>query len=505
MQDKLQYLSLETTYEVDDTFDSDKFIKLNMRIAHDGVNPNGSHFSVDGFSNAKSSLNYIPILAHVVVDADGKYDFGSHDIKIEEDAFNEGKYKEIYEELPIGVVPEDNGFEIKEYNNKNYVYINSYVWRGYSNYAEDIIKRDKNIKLSIEIIVDKYLYDAKKDLFLITEFRFKGITLLGSNVGTGMVDARATTESFSDDSKERLFSLLTELKKEIDKHQSSNEVDIDGKFTEERKGNVLDEKLEILSKYNLKIEDLDFNIEEMSAEDLEIKLIEFSKSHEDPKLLAFATFKEKYDILRKLVNTMDSSENYTFYWLLDFDDTFLFIQQYKYDDDSGYNESYGRIKYDFNKETNEATITGEWENIYLMWLTAEEKSSIETARNNYAQVKADFESYKADHATPNTEVEELRTFKTTKLAEERKEAETELFAKFEKLNGNEEFEKLKEKSSEYELGALEEKCFALLGKMSANFAANTPKKKEPIKVPVGYSHNESKDGLYERFFEEYKK
>lgn len=500
MHNDIKNLTLPLTYEVDPSFDSDRFIKLRLRFIHDGLNPNQSFFSTEVMEGAKPSLANIPILAHVVVDSDGNIDHGSHDMHIEQDLIDDKKYRVIYDEQPIGVVPETNNYEVSDYNGRKYAYTDAYLWVGYCGYSEDIVKRDTEVKLSIEIDVLSYVYDSKADIYNITDFVYKGITLLGQSVGTGMVDARATTETFADTSKEKLFALMTELKQELKKHQSSPEVNINGKsFTKETEGEILNEKVELVSKYSLKVEDLGFDINDLSLDDLETKLKNMSAL-----LKMSTTYNQKREALRNCVNSLDSSNTYTYHWLMDFDESFLYIEKTQFND-TGYVDTHGRMAYSFDDAAMTATITGEWEDIYFVYLTAAEKAAVDAARAESEQVKADFESYKADHATPNTEVEELRTFKITKLADERKVAETALFTKFEKLNGNEEFENLKVKSSEYEISALEEKCFALLGKMSANFAANTPKKKEPVKVPVDYSHNEFKDGLYERFFEEYKK
>ena len=75
---ELQHLSLATTYEVDETFDSDKFIKMCLRVAHDGKNPNSSSFEVSDMDNAKESIKNIPILAHVIYDEDDQPQFGGH-------------------------------------------------------------------------------------------------------------------------------------------------------------------------------------------------------------------------------------------------------------------------------------------------------------------------------------------------------------------------------------------------------------------------------------------
>ena len=159
---ELQHLSLATTYEVDNTFDSEKFIKMRLRVCHDGVNPNKSSFEVSDMEKAQDSIKNIPILANVIFDENDQPQFGGHDIVLEPNKMQEGEYKLIYKEVPIGVVPENCNHTIEKFDNKNYAFCDCYIWKDYSNYAQDIVERDKDIKLSMEILVDEYSYNAKE-------------------------------------------------------------------------------------------------------------------------------------------------------------------------------------------------------------------------------------------------------------------------------------------------------------------------------------------------------
>jgi hypothetical protein len=89
---------------------------------HNGKNPNQSHFSDEAIERASWSLSNIPLLANVVEDENGNLDFGAHDITIEMNKMSEDSLKIIYKEIPIGIIPETNNYEYKEYNVKNYFY-----------------------------------------------------------------------------------------------------------------------------------------------------------------------------------------------------------------------------------------------------------------------------------------------------------------------------------------------------------------------------------------------
>lgn len=129
------------------------------------------------------------------------------------------------------------------------------------------------------------------------------------------------------------------------------------------------------------------------------------------------------------------------------------------------------------------------------------KVEYEKMKIDYDSLKSEFNTYKTEYQTKEADVEELRTFKSTKLAAEREVAETELFEKFEKLNGNPEFETLRENAKTYEIEALEEKCFSILGKTTANFSA----KQKPITVKVPVETEETKEDPYGGLFDKYKK
>jgi hypothetical protein len=77
----LKYVSLATTYEKDISFDSERFIKMRLKICHDGINPNKSAFSVEDIQKAESSIPNTPILANTKVDEENQtVDLGSHDM-----------------------------------------------------------------------------------------------------------------------------------------------------------------------------------------------------------------------------------------------------------------------------------------------------------------------------------------------------------------------------------------------------------------------------------------
>lgn len=506
----LKYLNLATTYEVDDSFDSDKFIKLRLRVCHDGTNPNGTSFIVDVMDDAKESIKNIPLLAHVVFDENGQPQFGAHDMHIEEDKVNDGEYRIIYDEQPIGVIPETNNYEIAEYNGRNYVFVDCYCWRDYSNYAEVIIERDKTINLSMEIYVDEYRYNNQTKIYEILKYRYKGITLLGNSVGTGMIEAKAITEEFSLKNSDKFNEMMTELNEELSKHSNHSLDSSCMTFSNKKEDNELDEKLAILAKYNLKPEDLDFSIEDIEANDLEVKIKDFvEKSSNNPQSTFAATYNQKRRALQNALKDTyikDTDGNIVeaiCYYLMDFTNEYVFVEKAHLNENGDLNESYGRFSYTFDDANFTATITGDFEQMYIMWLTAEEKQEIENARNTAKE----FEEYKKTHTVNDEEYAELKKYKEEKEKAEREAAEAELFEKFEMLKDNDEFIELKKNASQYDLNTLAEKCYAILGKTTANFSLSGNKQRKFVKFNIRLNEDDKSDNNnpYEELIEKYKK
>ena len=481
---ELKHVSLATTYEIDSTFDSEKFIKMRLRVCHDGINPNKSSFEVADMESAKDSIKNIPILANVIFDSEGNPQFGGHDMELEDSKTKEGEYKLIYKETPIGVVPESCNHEIKEFNGKNYVFVDAYVWKNYSNYAQDIIERDNDIKLSMEILVDEYSYNAKQKVYNITAYRYSGITFLNKDYGTGMENALATTGTFSEDeNKEKFIIMMEELKETLQSYDINNQ----------ERGSNVEEKLKLLQDNNLTVESLDFSIDELSLEDLEVKIKEFiEKQNIDTSVEEKEP--EKYV---KSFELSHSDIRYALYQLLSpvetEDNEWYFIDQV-YDDRFEYMNWEGTKIYRqyYIKDGDNVEFSGERIELFQVRLTKEEKDALDSLKDGYSALEA--------------EVNELRSYKQDIETEARNEAEKALFETFPQLVGNEEFENLKKKSSEFTLEQLEKEISHIVVKTSEEFKAYSQKREQnPIVKIKNFKHESNDNNPYGDLFDKVKK
>ena len=332
----------------------------------------------------------------------------------------------LFIESPIGVIPESCNYSIEEYNGKNYVYCDAYIWKGYSNYASDIIERDKDIKLSMEILVDGFSYNAKKKIYNITDYRYQGITFLNKEFGTGMENALATTDTFSEDeNKQKFIMIMEELKETLSNYNKNNS---------DEGGSKVDEKvIALLDQYNITVEELDFDISNMSIDDVEAKLKE---KFDTPNNLDNGNNDNQEP--KKFVKSFELSHGeirYALYQLLYLveqeDNEWYFIDQV-YDDRFEYQNWEGTKIYrqGYKKDDDNVEFIGERIELFQERLTKEEKEALDNMRSNYSLLEE--------------QVSALTEFKEQKLAEERKEAEESLFTQFdEKLKGVEEYETLK--------------------------------------------------------------
>ena len=458
--EELHFVSLPISYEIDNSFKSSKYLRLRLRICHEGKNFNNSFFTVEDLDKEKESLYNSPILANVIFDENGQPQFGGHDMSYEPDKVKEGEYRIIYKEIPIGVIPESCNYAIEDFNGKKYVCADAYAYRGYSNYAQDILERDEEQKISMEIEVEKATYDGKQKIYNITDFKYLGVTFLNKNFETGMENARATVSSFSkDEFKDEYINLISEVKDEIAQFESNRTV-------QKKEGaEELENDEKFIKKFEISHEDIRYSL---------YKLLEITESEDKEWYFIDCVYDNKFEY-----------ENW--------DGNKIYRQTYSIDGDT-------------------VAFSGDRIQLWQERLTEEEKAALDNMRANYQalqdnlnstknefeSIKSEFDTYKNTYKTIESDVEDLRTFKNKKLEEERSAAEKSLFEMFdEKLKNNKEYEDLRAHCRDYELNTLSDKCFSIFGKLSANFskkltyvAAEIPNQKED---PCGFSE------IYEKY------
>lgn len=214
MMENVIHNSFSVNYSIDTSFNSDKFVKLRLDFAHDGINRKKTRFSSEILEEKKDGLFLSPILGHIIQNEDGTYRFGSHDIEFRPNPYQDNKPQNYYIETILGIIPPEEyaDFEIKQINGQNRFFVTGYLYKKYSNFAEDLLKEYENTPVSMETDILKYTYSAEEDVYDVLDFRYNGITLLGQEVTPGMIDANAQLFTAEKDTKEQIIIMLQELK-----------------------------------------------------------------------------------------------------------------------------------------------------------------------------------------------------------------------------------------------------------------------------------------------------
>ena len=262
-------------FEVTDT-SKDGLMPVKLKSCHIGLNRNQSCISEDVMNKYKSSFKGRPILGSIIKTETGEYEFHSHDYTINEDGEVE------YQEQPVGVISEieEPYLEYDKDEDKTYLMVKGNIFTDYSRAAE-ILERRKTCKCSVEIAVNEMSWNCDENYLSIDAFTFMGVTILGfeedgvTEIQEGMKGSKITIDNFSVEQNsmfnanysDKIVDLLSNIDKKLD-NLSYNKINQEGG---KAKVNHFEELLE---KYGVKLEDIDFEYEEMSDEELDVKFAE---------------------------------------------------------------------------------------------------------------------------------------------------------------------------------------------------------------------------------------
>jgi hypothetical protein len=266
-------------------------------------------------------------------------------------------------------------------------------------------------------------FEEKNNLFDIKSFEFSALTILGSDVEPCFEDAKI--ETFECD----------EFKKQYE--------EMVGKFTQ------------YLSSLNKK---------------------------EEPKTFSL-TMKDKLNLLQNSIEDEretdedDNTISYTSYWVMDFDDNYVYVNIYGWANDGSDKNYYVRGTYSIDEENSSATISKEsFEEIIQKWVTLAESQQIDSDRQT---MEANYNKLKDDYGVLQNENKILQDFKEKTEKEERKIEINAILDEFSADLANlDEYKNFRNEALEKLLTdeEIREKCFALLGKVQ--FEQKPKKNKE---------------------------
>ena len=217
--------------------------KCELWIMREGLNSNGSSFDLSGMDKASESLKNIPILAYIKKGEDGEPDFDEHNMEYRFETDDEGNLclKEHYLEVPIGVIPESNNYRLEKVNGHKWVVVDGYIWKSYSNEGYEILKRDEEKSVSMEISVNRG--EFSKNIYNILDYTYLGVTVLGSDVAPGISGAKIKMDFSTNDNTE-FFNAVKELNKMLKEELQSEVKQVDNitlEFEETKKKKKADD------------------------------------------------------------------------------------------------------------------------------------------------------------------------------------------------------------------------------------------------------------------------
>jgi hypothetical protein len=399
-----------------------EFTKAKCYVLYTGENRNGSLISKEAVEVALPSIYNCPVVAEVIY-KDGVKDFGSHGGRIVIDSSGI-RYEQTT--VPYGVVPESANARWETVDDKEYLVCEIILWSG--RYDDlDVFLADGVRPQSMEI--SPLEFEEKDNLFEITSFEFSALTILGSDVEPCFEDAKI--ETFECDTFKKQYEEMV------------------GKFTQ------------YLSSLN-------------KGEDVE--------TEEEPKTFSL-TMKDKLKLLQnsiedeRVTDDDDNTISCKYYWVMDFDDNFVYISIYGWAQDGSDEDYYVRGSYQIDEANSSATINKEsFEEIIQKWVTLTESQQIDSERQT---MEADFSQLKDDYSNLQNEIKVLQGFKEKTEKEERNLEINTILDEFSiDLANLEEYKNFRDEALEKELSndKIRDKCFALLGKVQ--FEQKSKKKQE---------------------------
>ena len=497
--------SLTDLCEINSSFDTGV-----LRIAYTGENRNHSYISKEAFERCIKTMYNCPIVCHYDRETDT---FGGHDMELVRDG--DGALQIINATTPIGCIPESSKYwfdmvEEEDGTTHEYLFAEVLIWKRQEEYRK--LKKDGITAHSMEITVkDGENIDG---VYHIHDFEFTAFALIGEEP----CFENAALQMFSNQNfKQQLSEMMQDLKESFSLVNTSTEDDNTHPQKDSMEGGekVLEDKMELLAKYDIDIESLDFSIEDFSIEELTEKFeamkqdntpVEKSPDEGEPEQDKFALTS---NIIEELVRVLSDAKierewgECSRYWYVDCDfdanevycwatnDWLLYGFTYSIDGDS--------IAIDYDSKKRKKYVIADFEEGEQPSPFAPVFELMEEKLHDNAEWEAKYQTASDTITSMETELGELRQFKTDTETAIAKGERDEVFARFEDLVGVEAFETLREHSMEYDTETLEEKCYAIRGKngTAAKFALEH--KAPKIKIEKSDDSHEPYGGLFAKY------
>ena len=530
--------SKKNEYETSDF----RFINVCIDVMHTGANFNKTSFTKDVINKAVPTIANMPILGYVVNELDDEdKDFKSHEHELR---ITDTDVKYLYAGQAYGVIPESCNprWVIKDDGTgteREYLRVDGLIWTKFGD-PVDIFTRDVTKNHSVELT--DMVYEAKRDdgITPVSSFKFDGCCILSTTdpkiqpAMTGScVTANFSVDDITSQIRERLYEYqaLTQNYAAQNENPSDEEKGDKTPMNENEKnpavtenagaeGAVENPEVETTTAENAATETeseaaaTENTASEEGAENATTETpAENAAPVEESEPAASSEFTltanqlrdEVYNALLKIQvpSRWDPECMIPKYWLTDIQDNEVIVT------DSGTYQLMG-IPYSMNGDNvvleyenikRKKVIYEDWDNgdvmpgLITMFSALTDKlvelsDSFTKATNEVSEIKPKLEAYQQAEAEA--------------VAAAEKAKRDELFSIMnEKLGANAEYTALKE-NTEITYAELETKCYALVGRQSAEFSyVPTTNNRGTVRFGVGGTQNGSDNAVYGGLMEHY--
>lgn len=501
-----------------------------LSIAYHGDNHNGVHISKESFEKAIPTMFNCPVVCRYIREENN---LGGHDVEIVKD---DDTYRLVNITEPVGVVPESAEWfwkNVTENDGKVHEYLCTHVvlWKRQEAYT--YIKEHGIVGHSMEVNV--YESYKRSDGFKVYQtIEFTAFCLLGDGVQPCFESASLKTFE-QDNMRAQMHEMMNEFKQAFSTVTTASADDT--KQDTLVKGGEQEMNLdELMAKFGLSAEDVNFDTEGMTEQEIESRfalIAEEKNASEDNPADAPAEQDEAGAQQNDETNEQSEADAFSLTANQVFDSLWETFSEITYVD-TRWGETCVLYRYfvmDFSLETNEVIVWDDMDGLTygfafvmngdhaeidfeskkrkkMIYADYDEGSASFTCENPFGKMKDPI--YKA-FSKLEGEASELRAFKanTEKAAADakRKSEVDAVFARFEELKDNEMFMALCSNYGEMTIEEIEDRCFAIKGRMaqSAQFsmAGNDP---ASVRIPTDVyadMFSKSKDEPYGGVFAEF--
>lgn len=521
-------MSIPCEFEVSSITDvteiNSSFASGTLKVMYLGDNRNKTHFTKAAVEKALPSLRNVPIVCHWDDEAET---IGGHDIALVSDSSGSLRIKNLTE--PCGVVPDHAKFSFQKFCDSDgvtheYLVISDVIlWKRQDVYRHIVNDLGGVVKHSMEINVNES-GETPNGLMDITDFEFTALCLLETcePCFQGSELELYSAQNF----KQKMEQMMLEMKETFNKIDTSNEDDNihPQKYSTEGGNEALDEKMELVAKYGIDVETLDFSIEDFTVEELTEKFEAMKASAEgepedkeptvkeapaeegDTEQDKFALTSNIVDELRMELDKVTVEREWgacARYWYADCDleakevycwdteDWLLYGFTYTVDGDN--------IVIDFECKKRKKYVIADFDEGEQKSPFAEAFTLLEGKLHESAEWEAKYNKASGTITSMEAELGELRQFKSDTEEKADNEAKKKLFSDFTDLDGVEDFEALRADMKKYDIAVLEEKCYAIRGRNGAPLKFSLESKAPKLPVDKTEVSKEPYGGLFTEF------